>query len=161
MGKSNFDVIIHTGFMKCASTFLQMQVFPKLKNYKFYGNEKLPGSSPIRDLGRIYLEDMDKNNPIFNLPNMDGTLVSLENFMTFDLPLAWRKYGDRMRKEIFISNIKELFREKGKLIFVIRRQDSVIEDWLKYKPHFFKKPEYFFIDFPLTATVLDKNPTEF
>jgi len=147
------ETVIHAGFPKCASTFLQKQIFPKLKTYQY------ADGAPYYKLGSVYLEDIEKDNPAKKLAGRNNLIISLEDFMHYDLPLAWRRYGDWVRKDIFISNIKSIFREKGKLIFVIRRQDSTIESWLKYEP-FFKKGEYFFLDYPMTGTVLNEHYKE-
>lgn len=147
------EIIIHAGFPKCASTFLQKQIFPQLKNYEFVDG------APYADLGTLYLEDISKTSPVLKLPEKENVVISLEDYMHYDLPMAWRKYGNWARKDIFISNIKKLFLEKGKFIFVIRKQDSLIESWLKYEP-FFRKGEYFFLDWPMTSSVLDKYEKE-
>jgi hypothetical protein len=146
--KKGLEPVIHAGFQKCASTFLQKQIFPCLKNRQMKDN------SLYADLGKLYLEDIRHDSPIFRLPFEDGYLLSNDSFMAYDLPLAWRKYGDAMRKDIFISNITHLFKDRGKLLFIIRRQDSIMESWLKWGH--FQKGEYFFVDYPVTGSVLDE-----
>lgn len=148
-------IIIHAGFPKCASTFLQKQIFPKLNSYKYIEN------SAYNSLAELYLNDISKEHPIFKLSFEDNILISQEGFMHYDLPLAWRKYGERMRQDIFISNIIKLFKKKGKLIFIIRRQDSIIRSWMTYEFHF-QNENNFFVDYPVTKSVVndkdrDKN----
>jgi len=149
MKNNNEGAIVHAGFPKCASTFLQKQIFSNLKSYRLEHDEL------YSKLGTTYLEDIRSDSPIFKLPSQDNIIISRETFLYYDIPLAWRKYRRRMNKDIFISNITSLFKDKGKLLFIIRRQDSSIESWLQYQAHF-QKEEYFFVDYPVSGSVLDE-----
>jgi hypothetical protein len=144
------DPIIHAGFSRCASTFLLTHVFPKLKKSRFI--EK----PDYADLGQLYLEDIPSDSPIHKLGQDENILISEKNYTAYNLPLAWRKYGHRLRADIFISNITNLFRQRGKLLFIIRRQDDLIESVMRME-HAFMKGKYYFLDFPVTSSIYD-NP---
>lgn len=138
------EPIIHIGFPKCASSFLQQEIFPKL-------NYQIKNSFLYANLGTLYLDDI-KDKKILNLPYEKNYILSLETFLHIDIPMAWKEYGKRMSKDIFISNIKEFFNDRGKILIIIRRQDTLIESWVKsYTP--FNKGEHFFVDYP----VISKN----
>jgi len=147
------STIIHVGFHKCASTFLQMHVFPSLKTKKFVHWEN---DNEYVQLGSQYLNDIPKNNPIFNLPN-DDLLISREGFMCSNPHLSLFKYGETKTKDIFFANISVLFKKKGKLLFVIRRQDSLMESWIRFKPTSFHDAKSAFIDFPVKTSDINKT----
>ena len=115
--------IIHGGFHKCASTFLQCQIFPKLKKHKHVD------WTGYTDLARYYYNDIEDKDKYEGLHDRD-LLISSEGYMHLDVPLFYTPYG-RIRKDVFITNVSRLFKDQGRLLFVIRRQDSLIESWLR------------------------------
>ena len=135
--------IIHGGFHKCASTFLQHQIFPKLKKHKYING------TGYTDLVKYYLNDIEDKGKYEELHDRD-LLISNEGYMHLDVPLSYTPYG-RVRKDIFITNVSKLFMDQGRLLFVIRRQDTLIESWLRYSPAQFLSEGCFFLDYPISG----------
>ncbi len=150
------ESIIHVGFQKCASTFLQKHIFPKLKTYEYVDWQN---DNEYAKLGSCFLEDISKTSPIFELPEKN-VLISREGFVRANFPLQFYRYGHDRTKDILVANISKLFKDKGKILFVIRRQDEMVSSWIKFKGTFFMDSKKFFWDYPMKGKDLNDASLE-
>lgn len=102
--------IIHVGLPKCASTFLQREIFPKLEEIEIYGanNQMLHIWSQFRD---------DKIN-----------LLTDENFL--GCPIKIKNLN--ADKKVLIDRLNNLFPD-AKIIIIIRNKDKWL--WSLYKEY--------------------------
>ena len=126
--------IIHVGYSKCASTFLQREVFPNHEEIAFFG-KNLSGNGEKFYPGAKELTGTLINLETFN--GLDSTLVqALNNFRNNnrDKILVWSN-------ELFCESVAPflLFEQLAKLLpdakvfIVIRRQADIIQSMYKYK----------------------------
>ena len=143
MSTQKMQPVIHIGFAKCASTLLQRKVFPEVPGYEYVDCRDYTG------LGTTYLSDLDPSSPVLRLPSMNNVILSNHAFLHYHLPLPWRKYGKRVRIDITVANLSVLCRDRGKIVVVLRRQDSAIDSRIKYAGDQYARPECFFLDYPM------------
>src|SRR3989338_4410882 len=144
------EPIIHVGWPRCASTFLNTRVFSNLRSYKRLDD------NDYTDMSLFYLADIKPESPVHALAEQNDVILCGGHFVTYEIPLPWRKYGERVRQDIFIANITALFKEMGKLLFVIRRQDKIAESFLRRMAELMKEG-YIFVDYPVTAIAYEDN----
>ena len=123
-------------------------VFPRLKSRRFVHWE---GDETYVKLRELFLDDIPSDNPIHSLPQ-SNVLVSREGFLGSPSPLGLCRYGETGNRDIFIANVGKLLKDQGKLLVVIRRQDTLINSWVRYKPWQYLTMDNLFIDFPVEVT---------
>lgn len=123
-------VLIHIGHHKCASSFLQYEVFPKIKDVKLLAYEEksigiLKLQKEMTDL--IYTPnifyDHEKNSQIFK--NQDINCISYEGLIGHGV-----NSGTGMQIEYIAKRLKNIYPD-AKILLVIRNQVSFIESWYK------------------------------
>src|SRR3989338_1560642 len=144
------EPIIHVGWPRCASTFLNTRVFSNLRSYKRLDD------NDYTDMSLFYLADINPESPVHALAEQNDVILGGGHFVTYEIPLPWRKYGERVRQDIFIANITALFKERGKLLFVIRRQDKIAESFLRRMADLMDE-NYMFVDYPVTASAYEDS----
>ena len=125
MSKTKKQIVLHVGLPKTATTFLQLKVFPNIKNIFYTGN---PNSeifqTPFKHLRNINqtgfsLSVKTKIHEFINDLKQDKTLYSCEGMSG-----TWRfDYSNNPKNTEYL---KEIFPE-AKIFFVVRRQS----DWLE------------------------------
>jgi hypothetical protein len=130
--------VIHIGFGRCGSTFLQKKIFPNLSHYKFIEDirsEEIIGSTDFWDL---------PGDLIFQTET-EPYCYSNEGI----LPYTPVYYGVRTSRDQCIDNLLCLFKDHGEIFLQIRRQDHMALSLFNYTaPSFFRKVEDIFLDFP-------------
>lgn len=123
--------LVHAGFQKCASTFLQKQIFPQISGYQIV---------PNADWWCVKWEPDDPGDLGSNV------IVSCEGLTSF------RSYGDQglpfFPHEIGIHNIGRFLGHDVTVLFVLRRQDSLVDSYYRFKSDF-ADPTDMFLDYPL------------
>ena len=142
--------IIHAGFQKCASSFLQKHVFPRLTTHDYIHSKT--EMTEYEKLAKLFLPDISLDNPIHSLPG-SNRLLSYEGFLTPEKAFPYYVYGIHSCVDIFIANVTQLLRSDDKILIVIRRQDSLIQSWLRFKSSLYVSDQAFFIDFPVPGDI--------
>jgi hypothetical protein len=125
--------IVHPGFQKCASTFLQQQIFPEITGYNFLVDNDWNKIWSSKHLGAGCGEK--------------GSILSSEGFTTF---LMSDISGNPVfPREKALHNIRRCMGPDTKILFVIRRQDSLLESYYRFKADFSQTTDMF-IDYPLS-----------
>jgi len=140
--------IFHIGLLKCASTYLQEVVFPKLKIWNY-----------LRDTGE---RKLFFRNPYYKLPKEMSYLKNARNVISheeiaealFPYPTSGCPYNSisdspYMEREYCLSNTLRIIRDSGFALVVIRRQDDWLESILKSRPVFYGDPKNVFLDYPM------------
>ena len=122
--------IVHAGFQKCASSFLQQQIFPNISGYDCVVSSE-------------WIQDWKGELPLKTTKNL---ILSCEGFTTFQLG----NYSGlpTYPHEKAIHNIRRLLGTDTKILFVIRRQDDLFESYYRFKRDFSQTSDMF-IDYPL------------
>lgn len=136
------EPFLHIGFPKCGSTFLQKEIWPFLKTAPYVadsGEEEILAQCAVGSLP----EDLS-----FLTRGKTRYLYSHEGILDYRLnPLT--KKGNYLRRERCLNNLLSVFRDFGRFIVVVRRQDSLAKSFFRfYAAPFLSKPEQLFIDFP-------------
>lgn len=133
--------VVHVGFPKCASTFLQKQIFPNLQTYEYIADAR-PGLDPAI---RNYYPQLGDSPWIAGLKGR-RVAVSLERLLGF-------LYSPAMHPEKAIdAGILNIFRYMGTavtFIVVVRRQDDLVLSRLRHKHKVVTRAAHLFLDFPL------------
>lgn len=125
----------HIGSPKTATTFLQRQYFPHMKNVMFLGKDVTSSTDYLKYIGNIpklnnsalkylnkdidcYIEDICKIKNV-KKPVTKKYIVSDESF--FSTSHNMLEIGNTL------LNIKEVFGKETKIILTIRRQDNFLE----------------------------------
>ena len=127
--------IFHVGYPKCASTYLQEVIFPKLKTWNY-----------LRDQGEgmAFLR-----NPYYKLPNKmsylknERSVISHEEITESIYP-CFISDSHYMEREYGLSNTLRVIKDFGYILVVIRRQDDWLESILKASPVFSGEPKNVF-----------------
>ena len=132
--------IFHIGYPKCASTFLQEVIFPRLKTWN-------------------YIRDQDEymaffRNPYYKLQNEMSYLKNERNVISHEVitgPIYPCIISDShyMEREYGLSNTLRVIKDSGYILVVIRRQDDWLESILKSSPVFSGDPKNVFLDYPI------------
>jgi len=135
--------IFHIGLPKCASTYLQEVVFPKLKKWNYIRN----ASEKKAFLG----------NPYYKLPKEMSYFKNERNIISHEeiaKPISPYSINDSvcMEREYGLSNTLRVIRDSGFVLVVIRRQDDWLESILKAQPVFSGNPKNVFLDYPIKYT---------
>ena len=139
---ASHEPILHIGYPKCASTFLQEVIFPKLSSREF-----IICSETQRILATTYYHDLPDDLLFFRL-GRSRYIYSSEGFL--QCCYHWSSgCVEAYEREISISNITRVFRDFGTILIVIRRQDELVESLCKASAGRFKNPDNVFIDFPI------------
>ena len=126
--------IIHVGYSKCASTFLQRDVFPNHEEIAFFGKN-------LSEKGEKFCPGARE---------LTGSLINLETFNSLDPILVKALHDFRRRNrertvvwsnELFCESVAPflLFEQLAKLLpdakvlVVIRRQADIVKSMYKYK----------------------------
>jgi hypothetical protein len=131
--------VIHLGFPKCASTFLQKQVFPHLKTYEYVGfyNE-------TREMVHKYPHELPADFPISKVAGT-RVLISRERLLGMEsshLMFPGHIYNAAM------WNIHKFFGTDVTMLAVIRRQDDIVRSRFRHKYGAIMKENLFFLDYP-------------
>ena len=132
--------IFHVGYQKCASTYLQEVIFPKLKTWNY-----------LRDQGEgmAFLK-----NPYYKLPNEmsylknERSVISHEE-ITGPIYPCFISDSRYMEREYGLSNTLRVIKDFGYILVVIRRQDDWLESVFKASPVFSGDPKNVFLDYPI------------
>ena len=143
---STGEPVIHIGFPKCASTFLQQEIFPRVTTYQFIQDPKTHSILHTR-----YYHNLPHDFLFFRLGRTkyifsnEGILNICEHWSDREL--------QNYEREIAVSNLTRIFRDYGNILVVIRRQDDVVESLFRHKAWKFSgRPESVFLDFPINKT---------
>jgi hypothetical protein len=123
--QSKGSPIIHIGFPRCASTFLQKHIFPKLLSTRF-----ITCAETQRIIATTHYQNLPKDLLFFQLGNT-RYVYSNEGILQF----CYREDSNHIRsheRELCIFNIPRIFRDYGDILVVIRRQDSLVESLLRF-----------------------------
>ena len=116
---------VHVGFPKCASTFLQKQIFPNLQTYEYIADARSGLDSAIRN----YYPELGGSPWVAGLKGR-RVAVSLERLLGFT-------YSPAIHPEKAIdAGILNIFKYVGAavtLVIVIRRQDDLVLSRLRHK----------------------------
>ena len=139
--------IFHIGLLKCASTYLQEVVFPKLKIWNY-----------LRDTGE---RKLFFRNPYYKLPKEMSYLKNARNVISheeiaealFPYPTSGCPYNSisdspYMEREYGLSNTLRVIRDFGFVLVVIRRQDDWLNSIIKAHPVYNGKHNNVFLDYP-------------
>lgn len=111
MKEESKNIIIHIGFPKTATTWLQKNFFPKIQNFEYF----LPRVSNVEIIG------VDPMDPLYNpskWKEKDNIIISNENFLGIGRISGFIRLGLAYR-------LKEIFPE-GQIIIFIRNQIDLI-----------------------------------
>jgi hypothetical protein len=140
--------VFHLGMTRCASTFLQLEVFPLLTRREFIRDGL---SRKITALGYAHCSQMDEQvvKPFRELAGK-SVLLSNEGILC-----TKRAYTGKLFWEdtLVIANLKELYGENCKILVVIRRQDTIIESMIRYKQRYISDANMLLVDFPVRRSV--------
>jgi hypothetical protein len=125
--------IIHIGHHKCASTFLQWEVFPKIKKLKTITLRKELGGIPEKNEWFLYLVrtadmhyDPQKVEPQFVEYAAQYNCISYEGFTGHGL----MEMGSCHQIEPIAARLHHMFPE-AQILFVIRNQKTFIPSWYR------------------------------
>jgi hypothetical protein len=123
-------IVIHAGFPKCASSFLQTEVFPALGEYRQF--------RPTN-----WAQDWSPAQPEWTTEQ--NLIVSAEGFTSFR---GLNDTGDyQFPHQCALFNVRRFLGPNLKVLFVIRRQDDLVESYYRFKRDF-ATPDDMFIDHP-------------
>ncbi len=131
--------IIHIGYPKAGSSFLQELIFPEVEHYSYISDRHLTAH-----LGKTYwFDSQDEHQRIFG--NKTDYIVSREQLSspTYSM-LQSRNYRF---PTMALSNLIQFYKDRGVFIVVLRRQDSLIESFLRFKSSYFASERSLFLDF--------------
>lgn len=140
--------VFHLGMTRCASTFLQLEIFPSLSRRQFVR----PGTgSSISALGYAHLSQMDKAH-VDRWKGYVGksVLLSQEEILCSKRAYAGRLHWD---DNIVVTNLRELYGEDCRILVVIRRQDMIIDSMIRYKQRYLSDARMFMVDYPVNRSV--------
>lgn len=135
--------VIHIGYAKCASTFLQKLVFPEIQDYTILFRKEMT------ELWRSFLDDRqakEKKSKLLGSP----VILSAEDITAPTTSMNVSYYGEANDYDVFLSNLAKISDHRLKILVIIRRQDNLVQSWLKYKPYRYNSFKSFFLDLPTT-----------
>ena len=140
--KNQLEPIIHIGYPRSGSTYLQDIIFPQVPNYEYLRDPQIHTLMSTR-----YYENLP-NDFILKKLGCSNYIYSCEGILAY-----CEHWGDHVlnnyEREIAISNLTRIYRDYGRILVVIRRQDSIIESRFKHKVFKFSgRADRIFIDFP-------------
>lgn len=111
MTKESKNIIIHIGFPKTATTWLQKNFFPKVQNYEYF----LPRVSNDEIIG------VDPMDPLYNpgkWKQKDNIIISNENFLGVGRISGFIRIG-------LANRLKEIFPEAHIVLFIRNQIDLI------------------------------------
>lgn len=111
MTKKSKNIIIHIGFPKTATTWLQKNFFPKVQNYEYF----LPRVSNVEIIG------VDPMDPLYNpgkWKQKDNIIISNENFLGVGRISGFIRIG-------LANRLKEIFPEAHIVLFIRNQIDLI------------------------------------
>jgi hypothetical protein len=139
--KNTAGSVIHIGYAKCASTFLQKRVFPLVNGYTVLERRQM------NPLWRSFLGESEVNQQMKRLYD-ESVILSAEDITAPTASLRASRYGRTNDYDIFLTNLPKVIGSRTKVLVVIRRQDSLVQSWLRFKPYRYNSPNSFFLDSP-------------
>lgn len=137
------ESVIHIGYPKCASTFLQQVIFPQVTSYQYIADAHTHTLMSTR-----YYDNLPDDFLLFRLER-NNYIYSNEGILNFCVHWSGGKIKS-FEREIAISNLIRIFRDYGRILIVIRRQDEIIESLLRHKAmEFLGDVNKIFLDFPI------------
>lgn len=131
--------VFHLGFPKCASTFLQRQIFPNLRTYTY-----LEANEETKEIIRYYPHEVPKNTTLARIAG-SRAIVSRERFLSARLsPLL---FADHM-VNASMWNLRQLYGDNITLLIVIRRQDDLVRSRFRHKHSSLLREDLYFLDYP-------------
>lgn len=144
MKEDSHQPILHLGFPKCASTFLQREIFPRLESLPFFPDQ---GEGSILSNSRY--GELPRDLSFFER-GKTRYLYSCEGITAYKLNPLFKHKGYDFRENC-LNAMLHIFRDYGKFLIVIRRQDDLAKSFFKaYASAYLGRPEHLFIDFPAT-----------
>jgi len=143
-GKMKESPIFHIGLPKCASTYLQEVIFPKLKTWNYLRNA---------DDKRAFL-----SNPYYKLPKemsylkKERNIISHEEIAGMRFPYSMSGKHLYMENEYGLSNTLHVIKDSGFVLVVIRRQDDWLKSVLHAYPIYSGNHNNVFLDYPIIYT---------
>ncbi|MBH64000.1 MAG: hypothetical protein CL569_16445 [Alphaproteobacteria bacterium] len=126
--------IVHAGFQKCASTFLQQAVFPSVPGYEYF---------LVREWAQSWSPEVSRS-----LLCGENIIASCEGFTTFRLH---HEDGSLLfPHQKAIHNVRNILGSDIRIFFVIRKQDDLMESYYRYKSDFASVGDMF-VDYPMCS----------
>ena len=145
--------IFHIGFFHSASTLLQKKIFPKIPNYNFVNYDKKLIDKSIsympKNFGKYFFYEKKE---IFKdlIKYKKPFIYSSESFSHLHEHNSYYKIKYRNENPyIGLLNLSRfLSKSNYHLLFIIRKQTSIINSYFKRWSHLYDREEDLFIDFP-------------
>ncbi len=131
--------VIHIGFPKCASTFLQRQIFPNLRSYKY-----LDMYAETQEIILKFPHELADPSPLARLRGT-RSLISRERILA---PAVSPRILPEQAVNAAVWNIRAAFGRDVTLLVVIRRQDDIVRSRFRHKYRALLSPDHYFVDFP-------------
>lgn len=128
---------IHIGLPKCASTFLQYEIFPaiaKILGVKFVNNSSLTKIELKKHYLRVYF-----NQKIKKVKLSRNSIISFEKLVGYEDPYYWENFSNKNLKAFGMNN---------HIIIIIREPEAFLSSlYLEecIQKNFFPDPKYFFL----------------
>ena len=142
--------VVHVGFIKAASTFMEEVAFPAIPGYDVYG---------CRDNQPPALDRLASRFLCTDPPDAaDLAFVRSKHILTNPLIFGLRNHQSVIDREpdhnraILLSNVLRLYGSSARYLVVIRRQDSLANSLMRYKSGMYSAAENLFVDFPYRRT---------
>jgi hypothetical protein len=131
--------VVHLGFPKCASTFLQRQIFPNLRSYEY-----LQMYAETQEIIRKFPHELIDSSPLARLQGKRA-LISRERILA---PAVSPRILPEQAVNAAIWNIHAALGRDVTLLVVIRRQDDIVRSRFRHKYKALLSPDNYFVDFP-------------
>ena len=131
--------VVHIGYPKAASSFLQKVVFPQVAHYEY-----IPDGPRLRDLSKRYWFEYEANNGC--QLDFDQPLILSREHLTSPVR-SMLKQENAEHRDMAVANLIHFFKDRGTILIVLRRQDSLVESLVRFKSSFFHKDHALFLDF--------------
>jgi hypothetical protein len=131
--------VVHLGFPKCASTFLQRQIFPNLRSYEY-----LQMYAETQEIIRKFPHELTDSSPLARLQGKRA-LISRERILA---PAVSPRILPEQAVNAAIWNIHAALGRDVTLLVVIRRQDDIVRSRFRHKYKALLSPDNYFVDFP-------------
>ena len=103
----------------------------------------------MTELWRSFLDDRqakEKKSKLLGSP----VILSAEDITAPTTSMNVSYYGEANDYDVFLSNLAKISDHRLKILVIIRRQDNLVQSWLKYKPYRYNSFKSFFLDLPTT-----------
>jgi hypothetical protein len=136
--------VVDLGFPKCASTFLQRQIFPNLRSYEY-----LQMYAETQEIIRKFPHELTDSSPLARLQGKRA-LISRERILA---PAVSPRILPEQAVNAAIWNIHAALGRDVTLLVVIRRQDDIVRSRFRHKYKALLSPDNYFVDFQSTNGV--------